>query len=107
MTAEQLKELLSTPSALFALMLFGTALSMLKQYVDAKANGSEITFGSYFAKVETIVAVGANIIAFLGLIMTDTLNWTGALAIGYAINSLSDMSRPGAGRSMDIINKTE
>ncbi len=107
MDATSLKLMLSTPLALFVLMLFGTVIGMLKQYIDAKNNGSEITFGSYFAKIETVVAVGANIIAFVALIMTDTLNWTGALAIGYVINSAADLTRPGSGRSMDIINKTE
>ena len=107
MTAQELKLLLSTPAALFALMLFGTLVSMLKQYIDAKANGSAISLGAYLAKAETVVAVSANCLAFMGLIMTDTLNWTGALAIGYVINSAADLARPGAGRSMEIINKTE
>lgn len=107
MDAASLKLMLSTPLALFILMLFGTVIGMLKQYVDARNNGSGITFGSYFAKVETVIAVGANIIAFVALIMTDTLNWTGALAIGYVINSAADLVRPGNGRSMDIVNKTE
>lgn len=106
MTAVELKEILSTPLALFVLMLFGTLLSMLKQYVDAKAGGSTISLGSYIGKVETFVAIGANVLAFLALVMTDTLNWTGALAIGWVINSASDLVRPGTGRSMDIINKT-
>jgi hypothetical protein len=103
MTSEELKVLLSTPLALFVLMLFGTAMSMLKQYVDAKLNSSTITFGAYILKVETVLAIGANILAFGALIMTDTLNWTGALGIGYALNSVADL-RPG-GRSAEIIEK--
>lgn len=106
MTAVEIKAILELPIALFILMIFGTLISMMKQYTDAKSSGSLITFNSYFFKIETIVAVGANILAFIGLIMTDTLNWTGALAIGYVLNSASDMVRPGGGRSMDIINKT-
>ena len=103
MTVAELKEFLSTPLALFILMLFGTALSVLKQLIDARANGSMITVSEYFLKVETFIVVGLNVLAFIGLVMTDTLNWTGAIGIGYALNSVTDL-KPG-GRSADIIEK--
>lgn len=102
MTAEDLKILLSTPLALFVLMLFGSLISMMKQYRDAKSNGATISFGSYVMTVETLIMFGANIIAFVALIMTDTLNFTGALGIGYAMNSLADLSPNG--RSAAVIN---
>jgi hypothetical protein len=106
MTAEALKVLLSTPLALAILMLLGTLLSMLKQYVDGKANGSTITLGQYLFKVETVITIVLNAFAFVTLIMTDSLNFTNATAIGFAANSLSDMFMPGKGRSMAIVEKT-
>lgn len=102
MTAESLKILLSTPLSLFLLMLFGSFLSMLKQMRDARANGSLVTAGQYLLTSETIITLGTNIIAFIALIMTDTLNFTGALGIGYVINSLADL-RP-EGRSAMMIS---
>ena len=104
MTAEDLKVLLSTPVALFVLMILGSLISMAKQYRDAKKNGSTITFKEYLFQVETFIMLGANTAAFIGLIMTDTLNWTGAIAIGYMANSASDGVMSG-GRSAAIIDK--
>lgn len=105
MTAEALKAILSTPLALAVLMLLGTFISMLKQYVDGKSNGSAITLGQYLFKVETVITLGLNAFAFVTLIMTDSLDFTNATAIGFAANSLSDMFMPGKGRSMAIVDK--
>jgi len=107
MSAEELKLLISTPLGLFILMILGSIVSMLKQYLDAKANSSTITLGNYLLRIETVVTIALNIFAFAGLIMTDTLNWTNASAIGFAMNSLADLSQPGTGRSAEIIKKTE
>ncbi len=103
MTVEALKAFLATPAALFILMIIGSMISMFKQYQDAVKNGSTITLKDYLLKVETLIMLLTNVVAFGGLIMTDTLNWTGALGIGYAANSLADLS-PG-GRSAAIIDK--
>jgi hypothetical protein len=105
MTAEALKALLSQPLSLFILMLFGSIISMFKQLLDARTNNSTITLGNYFFRVETAIMIGANIIAFVALIMTDTLNWTGAIGIGYVMNSIADLKPQG--RSAAIINKVE
>lgn len=105
MTAEALKALLSQPLALFVLMLFGSLISMFKQMLDARNNDSTITLGNYLLRVETAIMIGANVIAFITLIMTDTLNWTGAIGIGYVMNSIADLKPQG--RSAAIINKVE
>jgi hypothetical protein len=110
MSAEALKELLSQPVSLFVLMLFGSLLSALKQMVDSRSNGSTITVAQYLFKVETLIMLGANVIAFITLIMTDTLNWTGAIGIGYVMNSLADLkpsTKVTPSRSADIVNKME
>jgi hypothetical protein len=102
MDSEALKALLSTPIALFAIMLFGSLISMVMQLRDARKNGATISFGDFFLTIETVITLGTNVLAFGGLIMTDTLNWTGALGIGYALNHLSDLS-PG-GRSAAVVD---
>jgi hypothetical protein len=101
--AASIKEFLALPMPLLFLMLFGSALNVLKQLKDARANGSKVTVLEYFLTTETAITIGTNFLAFIGLIMTDTLNWTGALAIGYALNSLSDLKPQG--RSAMIIDK--
>jgi hypothetical protein len=103
MTVEALKAFLSTPAALFALMLFGSVLSMFKQVRDAHVNGSTVGTAQYLLSIETIITLGGNILAFVALIMTDTLNFMGALGIGYAINSLADL-KPGGRSAMIIAN---
>lgn len=102
MNVEDIKTLLATPAALFVLMIFGSMVSMAKQIKDGRNNGSTIPVSEYLLSIDTFIGLGANVIAFIGLIMTDTLNWTGALAIGYALNSAADL-RPG-GRSAAIID---
>lgn len=96
-----LKDLLSNQIFLFALMLFGTLLSMAKQYVDGRMNAATIDFGAYLLRIETLIAVGANVIAFLGLIDSGQLNFLSAVGVGYALNSLTDL-KPG-GRSAAIV----
>lgn len=102
MDIEQIKTLLSTPAALFALMVFGSLLSMLMALRDARKNGAKISFVDYFFTIETVITLGTNALAFGGLIMTDSLNWTGALGIGFALNHLSDLN-PG-GRSAAVVD---
>lgn len=101
MTAEALKALLSTPMALFLLMIFGSLISMFISLRDARKNGAMIAVADYVLTIETLIMLGGNIIAFIGLVMTDTLNWTGAIGIGYMLNNASDM-RSG-GRSAAVV----
>jgi hypothetical protein len=102
MSLEEIKVILETPVALFVLMIFGSIVSMAKQIKDARNNGATLPVSDYLLSIDTFIGLGANVIAFIGLIMTDTLNWTGALAIGYALNSAADI-RSG-GRSAAIID---
>lgn len=102
MTAAEIKAILETPAALFILMIFGSLVSMFKQIKDARNNGAKIGVADYVFSIDTFIGLGANVIAFIGLIMTDTLNWTGAMAIGYVLNSAADL-RPG-GRSAAIVD---
>lgn len=102
MTAEELKMLLSTPAALFFVMLFGSLASMLKQISDAKKNGTDASLGSYLAHwPETAGTIITNALGFLTLVVTDQLNFASALGIGYAANSAADLLRSG-GRSASL-----
>lgn len=99
MSAEELKVLLSTPAALFLVMLLGSLASMLKQISDANKNGAVTSLGSYLAHwPETAGTVITNALGFLTLVVTDQLNFASALGIGYAANSAADLLRSG-GRS--------
>lgn len=91
-TAEQLKEMLGSPLALFGLMFFASFVSALKQMIIAKRNGTPMSFSSYFLGhwVETVVMLGTNVIAFTTLIMTDSLNFAAAIGIGYLANDAAD-----------------
>lgn len=100
MTAEALKTLLSTPLALFLLMIFGSVISMFISLRDARKNGAMIAAHDYIFTIETVIMLGGNIIAFIGLIMTDTLNWTGAIGIGYMLNNAADLR---GGRSAAVV----
>lgn len=100
MTPDELKTLLSTPLALFAVMLLGSLGSALKQL-----KGTDTSLGSYLSHLpETLSALIANALAFGLLVVSDSLNFGSALGIGYVANSAADLIRNG-GRS-DIVGKT-
>jgi hypothetical protein len=102
MTPDELKTLLSTPIALFVIMLLGSLASVLKQIADAKKNGAEVTLGSYLAHIpETASALILNVLGFLTLVVTDQLNFASALGVGFASNSAADLVRTG-GRSLTV-----
>lgn len=106
MTPDELKTLLSTPVALFVVMLLGSLASVLKQIGDAKKNGSEVTIGSYLAHLpETASALILNVLGFLTLVVTDQLNFASALGVGFASNSAADLIRTG-GRSFTVGNSS-
>ena len=99
MTAEALKALLSTPIALFALMLAASLANAFKQLATANQDGGTRTLADYLAHwKETVGAVLGNVIAFAILIYTDQLNFASALGIGYGVNSAVDLLKSG-GRS--------
>lgn len=92
MTAEELKTLLSTPAALFVLMLLASFGSAWKQMLVARRSGTGASVQSYFIDnwPETLAMIGHNIIAFVMLIFTDTLNPAAAIGLGYIANDAAD-----------------
>lgn len=99
LTAEELKALLETPVVLAIIMLIGSAVNGLTQLAKARQNGTAVSIGSYLAHwPELLATLGGNVLAFLTLIATDSLNYASALGIGFMANSVSDLMRAG-GRS--------
>jgi hypothetical protein len=99
MTPAELKELLATPGALFAVMLLGSLVNGLKQLNDARRHGVSPSLLSYLSHwPETLATLVANTLGFATLVVTDQLNFASALGIGYAANSAADLLRSG-GRS--------
>jgi hypothetical protein len=93
MTAEELKALLSTPFALAAIMIFGSLVSAWKQMIVAKRGGNQVSVSDYFLQhwPETVAMLGANIMAFIGLVFADSLTPVAAVGIGYMANDFADM----------------
>lgn len=100
-----LKEILSSPLGLLALMLAASLLGGIKQIVIAKQSGVKVTLGEYFQYwPETIAVLIGNVLAFVVLILTDQLNFASALGIGYGVNSAADLLRVG-GRTESLGTK--
>ena len=92
MTLITIKEILSTPMALFLLMLFASALNGLKQLHTVRQTGTPMSFAKYWAYwPDTAGTIFANTIAFVLLIFLDQLNIFSALGIGYGANSAVDL----------------
>jgi hypothetical protein len=91
-TSEAIKSLLSTPVALFVIMLLASLGSAWKQMLVARRSGTEISVSSYFLKnwPETVAMLGHNAIAFVTLIFTDQLGWAAAIGLGYIANDAAD-----------------
>lgn len=108
MTKEELQALLNNPLFLFAVMLLGGLCSIGKQMRDAKHNGSDVTIGVYLSHwPELLTALMLLVVAFVGMIESNTLNFVSAWTTGYASNSLADLARPGSGRSADMAVEKE
>lgn len=103
MTSDELKTLLSTPEALFVLMLLASFGSAWKQMLVARRGGTGVSVQSYFLDhwPETLAMIGHNIIAFVMLIFTDTLNPAAAIGLGYIANDAAD-AYTAQGRSFSI-----
>jgi hypothetical protein len=105
-TAEELKEFLQTPVALFFLMLFASVGSMLNQLIRSKRDGGEMTMAEYLKHWPEIgFAIVNNVAGWITLLMTDQLNYGSAIGVGFMANSLADQYRSG-GRSADIAAAT-
>lgn len=99
MTAESLKAYLSSPAALFVMMLVASGANGLKQVLVVQQTGKKMTFADYWGHIpETLSTIISNAIAFALLLMADQLNFASAIGIGYGLNSLSDLLTRG-GRS--------
>lgn len=92
MSPDEIKALLSTPVALFVIMLLASLGSAWKQMIVARRSGTEISVSSYFLKSwpETVAMLGHNAIAFVTLIFTDQLGWAAAIGLGYIANDAAD-----------------
>ncbi len=97
MNIDQLQTLLQTPLALFIVMLLASLASALKQIKD-----TTLPLSSYLGHwPETVAAVIANVLGFLVLVETNTLNLASALGLGWMSNSAVDLMRAG-GRSAAV-----
>lgn len=92
MTVDALKEFLSTPAALFILMLLASLSNGMKQLLVIRQTGTPMTLSQYLGYIpETFGMLLANVIAFTVLVMGDQLNFASAIGIGYGTNSLVDL----------------
>jgi hypothetical protein len=92
----EIKSALANPYVLYALMIAGSVVSLIKQWGAAKMDGATATIGGLLGHwQETLTTLFGNSIAFFLLIDTGTLNFISAVSIGYAINSLADLNPVG------------
>lgn len=104
-TTEGIKQLLTNPWVLFVFMIFGTILSMLKQWKQGQMDGSTTTLATYLSHIqELVIAIGGNGIAFFLLIDSGNLNFVSAVSIGYVLNSVADLN-PAGSRSTSLTLK--
>lgn len=102
MNAEALRITLQSPPALFVVMLLASLSNGMKQMRGAAHAGTPVTLLEYLQHwPETGAMLIGNMIAFVGLIIYDQLNFASALGIGYGVNSMVDLVRP-AGRSQSL-----
>lgn len=98
----QMQDWLKNPWVLFGFMIFGTILSMVKQWKQAQMDGSSATLGTYLSHLqELFIAIGGNILAFFLLVDSGNLNFVSAVSIGYVLNSVADLN-PLGGRSTSL-----
>ncbi|MDP9089186.1 MAG: hypothetical protein M3O26_10665 [Pseudomonadota bacterium] len=87
-----LKLFLSSPAALFILMMLASLSNGMKQLMVLRQTGTPMSFGAYLKYwPETTAMIIANMIAFAALVMWDQLNFASALGVGYGTNSLVDL----------------
>lgn len=104
---ESLQLMLMNPWVLFGFMIFGSILSMVKQWGQAKMDGSVVTVSTYVSHLqELFTTLGGNAIAFFLLVDSGNLNYVSAVSIGYVLNSAADLN-PLGGRSTTLAGKKE
>ncbi len=83
---------LSSPLALFMLMVLASLSNGVKQLLVLKQTGTPMSFGKYLSYwPETFGMLIANLLAFAVLISIDQLNVASAIGVGYGANSLVDL----------------
>ncbi len=98
-----IKQLAFDPVFLFLAMTFGWFFSLFKQWVDMRRQGAVLRFGQYLAIwPELLMGFGTMVLAYLGMMATDTLNLPAVLAFGYLSNDLVDLLRA-QGRSGMVV----
>lgn len=104
LTTTDLKASLDSPLVLLGLMYLASIASALKQLIVARQAGTRVTCMRYLRYwPETAVTVLSNLLAFMVLVTFDQLNLASSLGVGYGINSITDLIRPG-GRSSGLNN---
>jgi hypothetical protein len=106
-TTEQLQGWLMNPWVLFGLMLFGSVISAMKQWSQAKLDGAAagVALSSHLARLqELFITLGGNAIAFFALVDSGNLNFVAAVSIGYLINDAADLN-PLSTRSTALTQK--
>jgi hypothetical protein len=92
MTVDSLKLFISSPLALFALMVLASVGNGLKQIAVVRQTGNPMKCIEYFGHIpETVTVMVGNVLAFILLLSTGQLNVASALAVGYGANSLADL----------------
>jgi hypothetical protein len=91
-TIEGFKTLLGNPIFLFLCMGVGQLGSILRQWWVARQAGATMGFGELLTYWPQILSgIGGSVVAFVGLIETNTLNFVSAMAIGALSNTLTDI----------------
>jgi len=91
-TMEGFKMLLANPLFLFIAMMFAQVFSIARQWWVAKQGGATMGFLellSYWPQL--LIGFGGSVVAFIGLVETNTLNFVSATAIGALANTLTDI----------------
>jgi uncharacterized membrane protein len=92
MTIEALKALLDNPMVLFAAMMLTQLASIVGQWYEAKTTGSDMGLMELFTYwPQLLIGFGASLVAFVGLVESDTLNFASAIGIGGMVNKVSDL----------------
>ncbi len=92
MTIESLKVLLANPLFLFAAMMLAQFFSIVRQWHVSTTAGATMGFMELMTYwPQLLVGFGMSIVAFIGLVETDTLNFVSATAIGAMSNTVSPL----------------
>jgi hypothetical protein len=92
MTAGEIQAFLGSPVGLFIIMILASVVNGSKQIVVARQTSVTMTCWQYWSYLpETLTTLAANVLGFVVLLFTDQLNFASAIAVGYGLNSLSDL----------------